>query len=68
MGLFPKERESVIQAKKRELKQSDEEIVYVNASDFQYDRNDLFDNTPVFKYPVMNYNEQTNKRKLWKII
>ena len=35
---------------------SDEQIIYVKASDFNYNRDDLFDNTPVFQYPSMNYN------------
>jgi hypothetical protein len=56
MGLFPKERESVSKAKERHIDTNDEEIIYVNSEDFKYDRSDLFDNTPVFKYPVMNYN------------
>ena len=56
MGLFTKERELVTEAKVRHLKLSDEQIIYVKASDFNYNRDDLFDNTPVFQYPSMNYN------------
>ena len=56
MGLFSKERELVTEAKTRHLKISDEQIIYVKASDFNYNRDDLFDNTPVFQYPSMNYN------------
>ena len=56
MGLFSKERELVTEAKARHLKISDEQIIYVKASDFNYNRDDLFDNTPVFQYPSMNYN------------
>ncbi len=38
-----------------------EEIVYVSSRDLiRYDRDELFDNTPVFQYPSMNYNANTN--------
>ncbi len=38
MGLFPKERDLVSEAKARHLKLSDEQIMYVKASDFNYNR------------------------------
>jgi len=68
MGLFREERLAISESKQRAKEDSDETMIYIDARDLHYNRDDLFDNTPVFEYPIMNYNTNTNKRRLWKII
>lgn len=41
-------------------------IVYIKASQLKYNREDLFDNTPVFPYPMMGFNE--GAKHPWRII
>jgi len=42
--------------------------VYIKLSDIRYDRSDLFDNVPVFNYPLIGFNEHARRNKLWQMI
>ena len=63
VGLFDEEREIA-----DNMPEEPKAYVYIKMSDLKYDRNDLFDNVPVFKYPLIGYNEHARRNKLWLMI
>ena len=55
MGLFLSERK--LQEELNKNKDDADETVYINTNDIIFDREELFNNTPIFKYPMISYNE-----------
>ena len=58
MGLFSSER--IIQETLNQTKDDGEETVYINTNDIIFDREELFNNTPIFEYPLISFNEGVN--------
>ena len=46
MGLFSSERK--IQEELSKTRDDDEEMVFINTNDLKFDRDELFQNTPIF--------------------
>ncbi len=38
-------------------KEDGEDVVYINTNDIIFDREELFNNTPIFQYPMISFNE-----------
>ena len=55
MGLFSSERK--FQEELNKNKDDGEDVVYINTNDIIFDREELFNNTPIFQYPMISYNE-----------
>lgn len=55
MGLFSSERK--LQEELSKNKDEGEDTVYINTNDIIFDREELFNNTPIFQYPMINFNE-----------
>jgi hypothetical protein len=55
MGLFSSERK--LQEELMKNKEDGEDVVYINTNDIIFDREDLFNNTPIFQYPMISFNE-----------
>lgn len=55
MGLFSSERK--FQEELNKNKDESEDVVYINTNDIIFDREELFNNTPIFQYPMISYNE-----------
>jgi hypothetical protein len=43
-----------------QTKDDGEETVYINTNDIIFDREELFNNTPIFEYPLISFNEGVN--------
>lgn len=63
VGLFEGEREVIAG-----MPEEPQAFVYIKLSDIRYDRADLFDNVPVFNYPLIGFNEHARRNKLWQMI
>lgn len=63
VGLFESEKKTLEQP----LDKVDD-ILYIKSSQIKFDRTDLFENVPVFTYPMIDFNEDKGKSKLWRNI
>jgi hypothetical protein len=55
MGLFSSEKK--LQEELMKNKEDGEDVVYINTNDIIFDREELFNNTPIFQYPMISFNE-----------
>lgn len=58
VGLFPGESEALKKEREAHADEKVEDILYIRASELKYDREELFFDTPVFKYPMIGFNEE----------
>jgi hypothetical protein len=63
VGLFESELKNV-----RAQDEKADKIVYIKTSDIRFNREELFNDVPVFKYPMIGFNEDARRNKLWKMI